>query len=112
ATAARQDRRAQQRVALLEHPLVVAAHAGEAWLAQGEQLVEVTATLTRVTAYQSKVLRREQHHPQRPEHIPDPGQRSATQPGTVGPAGLDRQLHQQFPPVVRDRRTYHRQGRT
>ena len=80
-----QVRRAQQGVALLEHPVVVGAHAGVAGLAGDQQVVEVAAPLGRVAADQRQVLRREQHQPQRAEHVAGPASPASGRAGPGSP---------------------------
>ncbi len=95
----------EQAVALLEHPVVVAAHPGEARLPGHQQLVEEAAPLPRVALDQRQVVGREQHGPQDPEHLAGPWHGAAVQPPAVGPARVDLELDQRLPVRLGDRRT-------
>ena len=103
-----QVRRPQQCVALLDHPVVVGPHPGVPRLPGDQQVVEVAPALGRVAADQFQVLRREQHHPQRAEHVAGPADRRTVEPGPVGLARHDLQLDQQLASVVDDRAADHR----
>ena len=96
ATAAGRARGLQQRRALLEHPLVVGADAGQPRGSGHDQLVEEPAALGRVAPHDGQVLRREQHRAQRAEHSRGRGTGDAVELGPVGPAGRDLDLDPQL----------------
>ena len=82
-TAAQHRRgRLQQRVALLEHPVVVRPHPGPAGLPRDQQVVQEPAPLAGVALDQGQVLGREQHRAQRAEHVARPRHRRR---GSAGP---------------------------
>ena len=86
----------QQRGPLLEHPLVVGPHAGQAWHAGHDQLVEDAAPLARLAAHDSQVLGGEQHRPDGPEDVTRTRLRRAVEAGPVGPPGRDLDLDLQL----------------
>ena len=59
----------EQGVALLEHPVVVLADAGQPRRPRDQQFVEEPPPLGGVALDQGEVLRREQHRPQDAEHV-------------------------------------------
>jgi hypothetical protein len=102
--------RPEQRVALLDHPVVVGADPGIAGLPGDQQVVEVAAAFRRVAADQLEVLGGEEHHPQGAEHVARASDRGPVEPGPVGPAGHDLQLDQQLTAVVDDLAADHRRS--
>ena len=106
--AARQPGGLQQGVALLEHPVVVAADAGQPRGAGDQQLVEEAATLGGVAPDEREVLRREEHRPDQTQQLPRPREGRAVDPDPVGPPGVDLDLDQQLPVAAAQGRPHHR----
>ncbi len=94
ALAQRSTRRLEQRVALLEHPVVVGPHASHPRLTGDEQVVEETAAIRRVALDQREVLGGEQHGAQDAQYLAGPRDGRGVDAGPVGPAGGDLQLDQ------------------
>ncbi len=94
----------QERVALLEHPLVVRAHSRHPRRPCRDQLVQEPAPLTGITLDQCQVLGREQHGPYDPQHVPRSDLRRPVDAGAVGLAGVQLQLDQLLPLALPDLR--------
>ena len=92
--------RLEQGVALLEHPVVVGAHAGQPRRTRDQQVVEEPAALGRVALDDREVLGREQHGPQQAQHLPGPRHRRAVDAGPVGPTWGQLELDERRPVVA------------
>ncbi len=103
AVPARQRRGFQQGVALLEDAVVVRTHPGHPRRTRGDQLVQEPPALPRVPLHQRQILRREQHRPDDPQHIPRPDLGGPVDPGAVGLARIELQLDQLLPLALDDR---------
>ena len=108
ALAAGRRGRLQQGVALLEHPVVVAAHRGVARVARHQQLVEKPPPVARIALDQGEVFRREQYGPQGAEDLARARHRRAAELGPVGPARTDLDLDRRVPAVPDDDRAHDR----
>ncbi len=82
----------QQVVALLQHPVVLAARGRERGAALAQEVVEVAPALPRVAADDRDVLGREEHHPQHAQRVRGPAHVLAVHPGPGTPAGADLEL--------------------
>ena len=102
----------QQRVALLEHPVVVGADPGEARGPLDQQVVEEVPPLRRVTLDQGEVLGREQHRADQAQQLAGPGERGPVHPGLVGATGVDLHLEDRLAPVADHGRPDHGMVRT
>ncbi len=95
--APRHRRGLEQRVALLEHPVVVRAHPRHPRRPGRDQLVQKAAPLTRIALDQRQILRREQHRPHDAQHVPRPDLRRPVDTGPIRAPGVQLQLHQLLP---------------
>ena len=106
--AARAADRLEQRVALLEHPVVVGAQAGQPRGPQDQQVVEEAAPLRRVALDQREVLGREDHRADQADQVAGPGEHRLVDPGPVGAARVDLDLEHRGPAVLDHRGADHR----
>ena len=104
----REEGRLEQGVALFEHPVVVAADAGETGGPQHQQVIEEAPALGRVAAHQREVLGGEQDGAQQSQHLSGARDGGAVDPGPVGATGVELDLDERAAGGPLDAGPHHR----